>query len=99
MPIFDCCFFIFCLANISFPGTCGFSSEFVLLLSIYNKSLVLLLITIFGIYFTGVYVFWMYCRIMFGSINRDFIGFVSDLSIRPFVVCVFLIFCICTLCG
>lgn len=92
MPIFDCCFFIFCLANISFPGTCGFSSEFVLLLSIYNKSFVLLLITIFGIYFIGVYVFWMYCRIMFGSINRDFIKFVSDLSIREFFVCFFLIF-------
>lgn len=92
MPIFDCCFFIFCLANISFPGTCGFSSEFVLLLSIYNKSFVLLLITIFGIYFIGVYVFWMYCRIMFGSINRDFIKFVSDLSTREFFVCFFLIF-------
>jgi NADH:ubiquinone oxidoreductase subunit 4 (subunit M) len=38
MPIFTIYFFIFTLANMSFPGTSNFIGEFVILLGVFNRN-------------------------------------------------------------
>jgi NADH-quinone oxidoreductase subunit M len=55
MPLFSALFFIFILANIGFPFTSGFISEFVILNSLSEVNFIVFAIFIFSTFFTSVY--------------------------------------------
>ena len=63
MPLFDTVFFIFILSNIAFPGTGGFVSEFLTILGIYKTFPISLVVLLLGVFFTGIFSFWLYTRI------------------------------------
>jgi proton-translocating NADH-quinone oxidoreductase chain M len=68
MPIFVFYFFILTLANMNLPLTCGFVSEFLIMLSLSNlNSPLILLLAALGIFTNGVYSIWLFNRICFGK--------------------------------
>jgi NADH-quinone oxidoreductase subunit M len=82
MPNFDCMFFALIIANMSFPGTAGFVTEFLLLISIYSSHQKMLLGMFLAMILTGVYMIWSYVRIMMGPVESTYLKFFSDLSER-----------------
>ncbi len=69
MPIFSAFFLLFCLGAISFPGTSGFISEFLVLVGVFKISYLLAFFAAFGIIFSACYILWLYNRICFGVYN------------------------------
>jgi NADH:ubiquinone oxidoreductase subunit 4 (subunit M) len=55
MPIFTIYFFIFTLANMSFPGTSNFIGEFVILLGVFNRNSFMALCGGSGIVLSALY--------------------------------------------
>lgn len=55
MPLFSFFFLFFLLANMSFPGTCNFVGELLLLIGIMQKNILLLFLSATGIVFSAAY--------------------------------------------
>jgi proton-translocating NADH-quinone oxidoreductase chain M len=55
MPIFSIFFFIFTLANMSFPGTANFVGEFLIFIGIFQKNSFILVLSALGIVLSAVY--------------------------------------------
>lgn len=55
MPLFAVFFFVFSLANMSFPGTSNFLGEFLLFLGVFSKSSSILVFSTAGIVLSAVY--------------------------------------------
>lgn len=69
MPRFSMCFFIFSLANMSFPGTAGFPGEILIFSSMMADNFFLSLFVGLGSIFGGVYSIWLLTRILYGQIS------------------------------
>lgn len=70
MPIFTSFFFFFTLANIGLPGFGNFIAEILLLYGIFlKKNIVIIFIIFFGLLITVIYSFWLYSRIVFGTLK------------------------------
>ena len=87
MPKFSIFFMIYCLGAISFPGTTGFISEFLILLGVSKINFVITFIAAFGIILSACYILWLYNRVCFGNNSYNYI---SDLNTKDTLV--FLIF-------
>jgi NADH-quinone oxidoreductase subunit M len=59
MPRFSMCFFIFSLANMSFPGTAGFPGELLIFTSMMADNFFLSILVGVGSIFGGVYSIWL----------------------------------------
>lgn len=55
MPVYALCLFIFSLANMSFPGTCNFIGEAVILFGVIQNNILVAWISAIGIIFCAVY--------------------------------------------
>lgn len=86
MPLFSTYFLIFTLANIALPGTSSFIGEFLLLLGIFQKSVITCFFSALGIILCGAYSLWMYNRIIFGNLKIDYTIKFEDLTRREFIV-------------
>jgi NADH-quinone oxidoreductase subunit M len=72
-------FMIVLLGSIALPLTNGFVGEFLLLLGLFEYSMVFAAIAGLTIIFSSVYMLWMYQRTMFGKAN-EITGQITDLS-------------------
>jgi len=70
MPIFITCFFIFTLANVSFPSTSNFVGELLLLIGLIQHSFLVAIMASLGIILSAVYSFFLFNRIAFLDVNR-----------------------------
>ena len=86
MPIFAIVFFFFILANVSFPGTINFISEFLVFFGLIFNNFVAFFFASFGILFSAIYSFWLYNRVMFGDLKTQYISYFLDLNFREFIV-------------
>jgi NADH:ubiquinone oxidoreductase subunit 4 (subunit M) len=86
MPIFSSFFLFFILANIAIPGTSSFIGEFLILLGIYQKSLLACLISSFGIVLCAIYSLWLYNRLIFGNLKIMYTAKFLDLNFREFTI-------------
>lgn len=86
MPLFSTYFLIFTLANIALPGTSSFIGEFLLLLGIFQKSVITCVFSALGVILCGAYSLWMYNRIIFGNLKIDYTIKFEDLTRREFIV-------------
>jgi NADH-quinone oxidoreductase subunit M len=59
MPRFSMCFFVFSLANMSFPGTAGFPGEILIFAAMMADNFFLSLLVAIGSIFGGVYSIWL----------------------------------------
>jgi proton-translocating NADH-quinone oxidoreductase chain M len=68
MPFFSIYFFFLTLGNISFPFTLNFLGEFLTILGLFYKNLLLAVLNIFSLILSTIYAFWLMNRILFGQI-------------------------------
>ena len=83
MPIFSVFFMVYCLGAISFPGTTGFISEFLVLLGVFKINFLISFIAAFGIILSVTYILWLYNRVCFG--DNIYKG-ISDLNINDTLI-------------
>src|SRR5690606_12883053 len=68
MPLFAIIFFFLTLGNISFPCTLNFIGEFLIILGILYKNLILSIINILSLILSTIYAFLLMNRVLFGQI-------------------------------
>ena len=83
MPIFSIFFLVYCLGAVSFPGTTGFISEFLVLLGVFKINFLISFLAAFGIILSPCYILWLYNRVCFG--NNNYTG-ISDLNTKDTLV-------------
>ena len=66
MPKYAVLFMIFTLGALGLPGTTGFIGEFLILLGVFKKNIMVAAIASIGVILGAAYMLWMYKRIIFG---------------------------------
>jgi NADH:ubiquinone oxidoreductase subunit 4 (subunit M) len=86
MPIYSLIFFILILANLGFPPTLNFISEFLILAGVMEINSLTAILSGIGILFAGISGFWVFTRIFFGNFaitnGKYFINYYYDLTRR-----------------
>ena len=84
MPLYTLSFFLFSLANLSFPGTLGFLAEILIYLSsLLFSPWVLILLSLVSI-LLPLYIIWTFHKISYGSISNYYGFLTQDLTIKEF---------------
>jgi NADH:ubiquinone oxidoreductase subunit 5 (subunit L)/multisubunit Na+/H+ antiporter MnhA subunit len=71
LPIFSFSFFILTLCNCSFPGTCTFISEFLILVGLVFQTKIVMCLSAVVSFLNTSYSFWLYNRVCFGQLKLD----------------------------
>ncbi|MEL7273858.1 MAG: NADH-quinone oxidoreductase subunit M [Pseudomonadota bacterium] len=82
MPKYAVAFLIFTMANVGLPGTAGFVGEFLTLLGAFRANTWIALIATLGVIFSAAYGLWLYRRVVFGSLDKEALKAMLDLSTR-----------------
>jgi len=82
MPKFAAVFMIFTMANIGLPGTTGFIGEFLTLIGTFKEHSWVALFAATGIILSAAYMLYLYRYIIFGSLSRESLKSLLDLSTR-----------------
>ena len=69
IPLFSICFFLFTLANMSFPGTSNFIGEFLIFAGIFEKNPYIMILSGSGIVLSAIYSIWVYNKLMLGTLK------------------------------
>jgi NADH-quinone oxidoreductase subunit M len=82
MPAYAFVFMLFTMASIGLPGTSGFVGEFLVLVGAFQVNFWLALLGSLGMVLGAAYMLYLYRRIIFGSITKDDLKSILDLSPR-----------------
>jgi len=82
MPKYAVVFMIFTLAALGLPGTSGFIGEFLVLIGVFQKNIIVAVLASVGVILAAVYMLWLYRRVFFGRIINSEIKLMKDLN-RP----------------
>src|SRR6202035_1525394 len=82
MPAYSFVFMLFMLASVGLPGTSGFVGEFLVLLGTFRVSTLECFLAATWLFLGAMYMFYMYRRVIFGTITRDDLRGMLDLSPR-----------------
>lgn len=97
VPLFAFLFLVFTLSSIALPLTNGFVGEFMILLGSFQTFPVLTVVATLGVILGAVYMLTLYLRTMFGELNVEKNGDLTDVNrteiaaLAPLFVLVFLI--------
>ena len=94
MPLFSIVFLFFILANMGFPGTSSFVSEFLVLVGAFKSNVFVTTLATTGVIWGAGYSIWLYNRVAFGNIRTSHITAFQDLDRREamvFVPCIILV--------
>ncbi len=80
MPKYAFVFMIFVLASLGLPGTSGFVGEFLILVGVFKKSMVVAILASIGVILAAAYMLWLYKRVVFGKITNSEIKAITDLN-------------------
>jgi len=80
MPKYAILFMVFTLAAIGLPGTSGFIGEFLILIGVFKKSVLVAVIASSGVIFAAAYMLWLYRRVIFGDLIKDELKKMVDLN-------------------
>mgnify|MGYP006082158559 FL=1 len=95
MPMFSIVFLFFILANMGFPGTSSFVSEFLVLVGAIKSNVFVTALATTGVIWGAGYSIWLYNRVAFGNIRISHISAFHDMDRREFMVflpCILLVF-------
>ena len=82
MPLFTSAFFIFNLANMSFPGTPNFLGELLLFLGISEYSVFVLFLSTPGIVLAAAFSVFLFARACYGTLKTKYVEEFSDTNRR-----------------
>ena len=80
MPRYSIFFMIFTLGALGLPGTSGFVGEFLILLGVFQFSILFAVIASFGVIFAAAYMLWLYKRVIFGKLKNTILSELKDLN-------------------
>ena len=80
MPRYSIFFMIFTLGALGLPGTSGFVGEFLILLGVFQSSILFAVIASFGVIFAAAYMLWLYKRVIFGKLKNTILSELKDLN-------------------
>jgi NADH-quinone oxidoreductase subunit M len=86
MPAYAFVFMAFMLASIGLPGTSGFVGEFLVLLGTFRVSTLECFLAATAMFLGAAYMLYLYRRVIFGTITRDDLRNILDLSPREKMV-------------
>jgi NADH-quinone oxidoreductase subunit M len=86
MPAYALVFMLFTMASIGLPGTAGFVGEFLVLVGAFKVNIWLALLGSSGMILGAAYMLYLYRRVMFGSITKNDLKAILDLSPREMAV-------------
>tara|TARA_B100001123_G_C15316906_1_gene1026433 strand:+ start:526 stop:2028 length:1503 start_codon:yes stop_codon:yes gene_type:complete len=87
MPKYAFVFMIFVLAALGLPGTSGFVGEFLVLVGVFQKNILVAVLASLGIIFAAAYMLWLYRRVVFGKLINSEIKKMPDLNKSE--ICIF----------
>jgi len=82
MPAYGFVFMAFSLAAVGLPGTSGFVGEFLILLGTFRVSTLECFLAATALFLGASYMLYLYRRVIFGTITRDDLRNILDLSPR-----------------
>ncbi len=82
MPKYAVAFLIFTMANVGLPGTSGFVGEFLVLLGAFKVNTWLAFFATTGVILSAAYALWLYRRVVFGTLDKESLKSILDLSGR-----------------
>ncbi len=80
MPKYSLVFVIFVLAALGLPGTSGFVGEFLVLVGVLQKNILVAILASLGVILAAAYMLWLYKRVIFGKIANSEIKIMTDLN-------------------
>ena len=86
MPIYAFAFMVFIMGSIGLPGTSGFVGEFLVLLSIFSVNTYFAVFATSGVVLAAAYSLWLYRKVIFGSLIKDDLQDILDLSYREIII-------------
>ena len=86
MPAYALVFMLFTMASIGLPGTSGFVGEFLVLVGAFKVNFWLSLLGSLGMVLGAAYMLYLYRRVIFGSITKDDLKAILDLSPREVAI-------------
>ena len=86
MPKYAFAFMLFSMASCGLPGTAGFVGEFLVLVGAFKVNFWLAGLGSLGMILGAAYMLYLYRRVIFGSITRDDLRGILDLSAREVAV-------------
>lgn len=82
MPHYAVAFMIFTMANVGLPGTSGFVGEFLILLGAFQANTWVAFLATTGVVLSAAYALWLYRRVIFGTLDKESLKSLVDLSGR-----------------
>jgi NADH-quinone oxidoreductase subunit M len=82
MPNYAVVFMIFTMANVGLPVTSGFVGEFLILLGTFQANTTVAFLATTGVVLSAAYALWLYRRVIFGSLEKESLKSLLDLSGR-----------------
>ena len=86
MPAYAFVFLFFTMASMGLPGTSGFVGEFMVLVGAFKVNFWVSFLGSTGMILGAAYALWLYRRIIFGSITRDDLRSILDLTPREVAI-------------
>ncbi|EJF75908.1 proton-translocating NADH-quinone oxidoreductase, chain M [Bartonella alsatica IBS 382] len=82
MPKYAVVFLIFTMANVGLPGSSGFLGEFLTLIGVFQVSKLVVVFATTGVILSAAYALYLYRRVIFGSLDKENLKILVDLSSR-----------------
>jgi len=80
MPKYAFVFMVFSLGALGLPGTSGFVGEFLVLIGVFQKSMMVAVIASLGVILAAAYMLWLYGRVFYGEVSNKDIKKLTDLN-------------------
>ena len=71
MPRYAIVFMVFTLGALGLPGTSGFIGEFLVLIGVFKKNILVAMIASIGVILGAAYMLWLYKRVVFGNLTEN----------------------------
>ena len=80
MPIYALLFLVFTMGNVGLPGTSGFVGEFLTMVGAFRVNTWVAFFATLGIILSAGYALWLYRRVVFGTLEKENLKSILDLS-------------------
>ena len=86
MPGYSLIFMIFMLGSVGLPGTAGFVGEFLVLVGAFKANTWVAALAATGLILGAAYMLYLYRRGIFGSLTKDSLAAIKDMSLREVAI-------------
>ncbi|MCQ0969812.1 NADH-quinone oxidoreductase subunit M [Paracoccus sp. TK19116] len=82
MPAYALVFMFFTMANVGLPGTSGFVGEFLTLIGVFRANTWVAFVAASGVILSAAYALWLYRRVTLGSLIKESLKTITDMTPR-----------------